>query len=446
MSWMRILSAAVLSLSVVSAVSAEEVLVAQLSAPAAAPSARPAGSPAKASDGKSVIDWVKIPGGAFMMGEGTDKHKVSIEGFEMARTLTTNRQYAACVAAGACTPADACGHQSGGEDRPVVCVDWYQARQFAEWAGGRLPSEAEFEYAARSAGKDKKYPWGDKEASCDNAVLNAGCGRYTLWNVCSKPAGNTEQGLCDMAGNAWEWTADYYHPTYQGAPADGTAWIAPATVKRVFRGGSWSSEPVDVRAATRDHGDPALRICDLGFRVVRGGRPAPAETLRARSASAAPAKGGATPHWAHLGTGAFRHGFERTFAAVGRGKTAEDADDNARAEMAKLMEEYVASFTKPYMDSQPVSKEYGSSESQSQHVGQTLRNFARFTRHDVQVPDRWTDAKSGLVLSHATIDMKAFRKRLDESRELDPLVRGYMTANAEKRFDLMVKAPAATDE
>ncbi len=218
---------------------------------------------------KSGVEWIRIPGGTFMMGEGAQRHKVTLKAYEMAKTVVTNKQYKACVAAGSCTVADTCGHPSAGDDRPQICVDFDQAQQFAKWVGGRLPTEAEWEYAARSAGKDRAYPWGDEAASCANAVVSGGCGRKATWPVCSKPSGNTEQGLCDMSGNTWQWVQDWYHPTYEGAPTNGSAFESPAGTKRVFRGGSWSSEANDARSTTRDRGDPALRICDLSFRPMR---------------------------------------------------------------------------------------------------------------------------------------------------------------------------------
>jgi formylglycine-generating enzyme required for sulfatase activity len=231
--------------------------------------------------------WVRIPGGSFNMGsEDGDSdempvHIVMVPTFEMGKTQVTVDQYRACVDAGACTaPSTSEWCNWGQSDRgkhPINCVDWDQAQAFASWAGARLPSEAEWEYAARSGGRDWKYPWGDEDATCERAVMNDGsgygCGRDSTWPVCSKLKGNTTHGLCDMAGNVWEWVQDWYHDSYNGAPTDGLAWESPTGSSRVFRGGSWSSNAGRVRAASRSGDcDPRSRFDNLGFRLARSVR------------------------------------------------------------------------------------------------------------------------------------------------------------------------------
>lgn len=220
---------------------------------------------------KADIQWVRIPEGTFSMGSGNGSegpaHSVTIKSFQISKTLVTNKQYKACVAAGACSPATYYGSQYEEDDQPIVGVDWNQANTFSQWVGGRLPSEAEWEYAARSAGKDQKYPWGNEEATCSLAVIS-GCSRATI-SVCSKPAGNTQQGLCDMAGNAWEWVQDWYHDSYNGAPIDGSAWERPAGSVRVNRGGTWNGHAGPARSAYRNYGNPDGRLYSLGFRPAR---------------------------------------------------------------------------------------------------------------------------------------------------------------------------------
>ena len=216
-------------------------------------------------------------------------HRVTVPTFEMSKTAVTFKQYRACVSAGGCTPAhvddgtcwiwDGHKEEQGGlpssfqaDDQPVVCVDWNQAQAYARWVDARLPTEAEWEYAARSGGQNWKYPWGNENATCDRAVMhdgNGGCGRNSTWPVCSKPRGNTAQGLCDMTGNVWEWVQDWYHNSYKGAPTDGSAWESPAGSYRVDRGGSWGNGAGYVRTAYRIFVSPGYRLDYVGFRLAR---------------------------------------------------------------------------------------------------------------------------------------------------------------------------------
>jgi formylglycine-generating enzyme required for sulfatase activity len=228
------------------------------------------------------VEWVRIPGGRFRMGSGLGDegpvHEVAVKTFEISKAEVTEAAYRRCVEAGGCTAPDpACAGPAPRPDlRPVVCVSWAQASAFAKWIGGRLPTEAEWEYAARGGGKDRKFPWGDAEADCSRAVVNhgdgRGCGRNAAWPVCSKPAGDTEQGLCDMAGNVWEWVEDWYHRGYEGAPSDGSAWLSPPTKQRVQRGGSWIFTSMFARTTARSGDVPELAGDYLGFRVARSAR------------------------------------------------------------------------------------------------------------------------------------------------------------------------------
>jgi formylglycine-generating enzyme required for sulfatase activity len=235
-------------------------------------------SSARRSTGRSRIDWVRIQGGRFQMGAETNRwmtpiHLVDVGTFDLAKTETTFGQYRACVEAGGCSRLDPeClkGKESFTSDQqPVICVDWSQARAFAAWAGGRLPTEAEWEFAARSPGSNL-YPWGASDATCERAVMDGGCGRGATWPVCSKTAGNTPSGLCDMAGNVSEFVEDSWHDDFSGAPADGSAWKGGDTV--VQRGGCWKWDAFNALAAQR--GQLAVgRAYDMaGFRVARDAR------------------------------------------------------------------------------------------------------------------------------------------------------------------------------
>jgi formylglycine-generating enzyme required for sulfatase activity len=234
--------------------------------------------------GTAGIEWVRIPGGSFRMGSTSGEdyekpvHTVRIRSFDLMKTEVTVGQYRACVKAGACTEPDTGGYKDacnwgkrGRKNHPVNCVDWNQAQAFAKWAGGRLPTEAEWEYAARSGGKKQTFPWGDEEATCARAVMKGGgygCGKSRTWPVCSKRRGNSVHGVCDLSGNVWELVQDHYHDSYTGAPSDGSAWEG-GTSNRVIRGGSWVSDASSLRAASRSWNFPSNRRYYLGFRLSR---------------------------------------------------------------------------------------------------------------------------------------------------------------------------------
>jgi len=243
-----------------------------------------------------IAHWVSIPGGSYEMGsaEGPAStqpvHSVTIAAFELMKTEVTVGQYRKCVDAGACTTPEGVflgGYQAAREtedqaspycnwehpereDQPVNCVDWDQAQAFAKWAGGRLPTESEWEYAARSGGNTQPYPWGDEAPSCSRAVFDDGafgCGEFQTWPVCSKPAGNSAQGVCDLAGNVKEWTQDDFHDSYVGAPADGSAWEGEPVLK-VRRGGGWGDPDLLLNASGRHAYLRGYRGLDVGFRLV----------------------------------------------------------------------------------------------------------------------------------------------------------------------------------
>lgn len=239
------------------------------------------------------LDWIDIAGGSFEMGNPDDSsndpyeqnyletevpvHEVTVPDFKMLKSEVTVEQYKACVDAETCTePAKgdfATWNTDGMEEHPVNYVSWYQAVEFCDWVKGRLPTEAEWEYAARNRGADL-CPWGDAATTCEYAVMQEdvmGCGTGETWPVCSKTKGNTADGLCDMIGNLFEWTLDWYQPNYAGAPVDGSAWVDPRGTTRVMRGGALSYDSFWQRATARgDHGGPAYQVFTLGFRCVQG--------------------------------------------------------------------------------------------------------------------------------------------------------------------------------
>jgi iron(II)-dependent oxidoreductase len=183
-------------------------------------------------------------------------------GIELTKSEITVAQYKGCVEAGKCSAPDTGGScnwsQAGREAHPVNCVDWSQAIAFCAWAGGRLPTQQEWFTEASNGGK-QKFPWGEESVSCDRAIWNQGgpgCGKGGTWPVCSKPAGNSVSGLCDLSGNLWEWTS-----TSKGDD-------------RVMCGGSWGyTDPDYLRASTQTGNAPSRRSGYVGFRCVRSMKP-----------------------------------------------------------------------------------------------------------------------------------------------------------------------------
>ncbi len=175
------------------------------------------------------------------------------------------------------------------DNHPVVCVSWHDARAYAAFLSRetgkayRLPSEAEWEYAAR-AGAAGASPWGvDEKGACVHANVADATGHDRLpkdWNVfpCddrrafTAPAGSLAPnafGLHDMLGNVWEWVEDCFNPSYAGAPPDARPWLAGDCDTRMMRGGSWISQVRDVRHANRGHNRAERGYYTVGFRVVR---------------------------------------------------------------------------------------------------------------------------------------------------------------------------------
>ncbi len=216
-----------------------------------------------------------VPSGTFPMGseEHSDEqpvHEVTLDGFWIDETEVSNVQYRECVDAGECSASDYAGDATyNGDDYPVVGVSWEDADSYCRWAGGRLPSEAQWEYAAR--GPDgNTYPWGEAEPTCDLAQFGD-CSGNTV-PVGSYADGASWVGALDMAGNVWEWVNDWYDSDYyDNSPAKNPEGPESGEYK-VLRGGGWRNGPINLRGADRDNNDPEYRNTDVGFRCALPGK------------------------------------------------------------------------------------------------------------------------------------------------------------------------------
>lgn len=260
---------------------------------------------------------VVIAAGEFMMGSPPSedrwdggredpRHKVAIaRGFALGQFEVTRRQFA-LFAADTERPAARCAAWENGawrgtparnwrepgfdqgEEHPAVCISWSDALAYTQWLsrktgkGYRLPSEAEWEYAARAGTASARY-WGETAAEgCafanqgDQALRLAlgleGVAECDDRHVYTAPAGSYRPnawGLFDMLGNAWEWTQDCWNVGYEGAPADGAAWTVGDCALRVPRGGSWNSHQRNIRSANRGTYRADAGFYHIGFRVAR---------------------------------------------------------------------------------------------------------------------------------------------------------------------------------
>jgi formylglycine-generating enzyme required for sulfatase activity len=245
-----------------------------------------------------------IPAGTFTMGCDDERdnveggcydgekpaHKVTLNGFQMAKTETTVGQYMACVDAGACPQPEwqekgseyniktgtndlykKFGNALSAPNYPVVGVSWDNAKAYAEWLSKetgksyRLPTEAEWEYAARG-GTDTAYPWGNAigkgNANCDNSS----CGDKFEYTAPVGSFAANGYGLNDMNGNVWEWCQDWYGD-YSSSSVSNPKGVSSGTY-RVLRGGAWDSYAQFVRSASRNYGTPGSRNYNIGFRLV----------------------------------------------------------------------------------------------------------------------------------------------------------------------------------
>ena len=242
-------------------------------------------------------DMVMVPGGPFLM--GVDKvtnvdvekmskrkklrylvsraafhdegpaHNIIVDTFMLDTFEVSNKKYSEFIkATGHPAPAYWDDHKRNKPKQPVSGVNWFDANAYCGWANKRLPTEAEWEKAARGTDR-RKYPWGGASPTCD--LISMGCSGQTL-PVGSFEGSASAYGLMDMAGNVWEWTADWYFGNYYFSMPEGV-WMNPlgpeTGSRRVRRGGSWQDDMYYYRTSARSSSNPSFSSNNQGFRCAQ---------------------------------------------------------------------------------------------------------------------------------------------------------------------------------
>lgn len=233
--------------------------------------------------GDDGAPMVRVPAGEFLMGTDVGEHedekplhRVSLSAFLIDTYEVTVSRYAKFLEAEDHDPpflwaqAKAADHK----DRPVIGVDWYEASAYCRWAHKRLPTEAEWEKAARGT-EGRIYPWGNTAPTPAHAQYGdrTGKGYGSLARVGTHVAGKSPYGVHDLAGNAWEWVADRYEATYYQSHETQDPKGPSTGPLRVLRGGSWNSDASILRAANRSGHVPSAKRSDFGFRCARNVSP-----------------------------------------------------------------------------------------------------------------------------------------------------------------------------
>lgn len=254
-------------------------------APTPAPLPTPQQTAVRAPDRKVMVF---VPAGEFLMGSSDSdataaddekpQHPIHLDAFWIDQTEITYNEYERCVRAGACSPATVHNKNFAGARLPVVGVNWYQAATYCQWAGARLPTEAEWEKAARGT-DGRLYPWGnnfdgrrlnycDTNCVADWRDRSADDGYGYTAPVGNYPEGASPYGVLDMSGNVWEWTADWYSPDAYAYSSYSNPGGPKQGLQRVIRGGSWYYRGPALRVARRHKDVPTSSYDNIGFRCV----------------------------------------------------------------------------------------------------------------------------------------------------------------------------------
>lgn len=240
-------------------------------------------------DGAEIV---LIPEGPFFMGCDPDHnggfpcnfdelplHEVYLSTYTIDKYEVTNAQYQACVESNACSEPlykysatrESYYDNPDFQNFPVVSVSWDEANTYCAWVGGRLPTEAEWEKAARGT-SIIAYPWGDQDPNCQLAnSSNNATGEFCQDDtaaVGSYPLGMSEYGVFDMAGNVWEWVNDWYGGSYYAISPYENPTGAETGTEKVVRGGSWDYSWNKIRVVYNSNHSPNERRVDFGFRCV----------------------------------------------------------------------------------------------------------------------------------------------------------------------------------
>ena len=225
------------------------------------------------------IVWIAIPGGTFVMGDSRGDmdermmcrpiHRVTVSAFQISKYEVTVGQYDVFLRNTGHPEPPLWQRQLANPDRPVINVSWNDAMAFAKWAGARLPTESEWEYASRGGLEQMLYPWGndspERYANCGNEWDNGNGWLTSMKKTGSYPP--NKFGLYDMAGNVWEWCMDWLGP-YEAGLHVNPAGIAQGD-RRVVRGGGWNSSAMSVRNSVRGGRNPEYQGTHTGFRIAK---------------------------------------------------------------------------------------------------------------------------------------------------------------------------------